>query len=292
MQDRYFAVFTPKNKDNSLLSQKIRAITNHDATCYSPPLSERHRDIVSIISDESEFKGQLCISHVFLWYQGFNKLNSYENRLDNLVTEFNMSSIHFADLFGRRSRELAPDQRSKFLIKYAKIVSEIPMFCSSFSISKTKVIEESDNLLDNLDDLYFVIRWSNLERVLGILRPYSIIHIFTEQGNNFTEKHGQDLIQRLHAGIQSSEGIKRFEHSVCLNPFVFTKKALLYSSLSDLVAYVSNKVQQKIDHGVPPKKITRQYGELFSLIKSVFQGYGNLSSRELIHMIDEADELV
>jgi hypothetical protein len=291
LNDRYFAVFTPENKDNSALSRKFRAITSHGAEYYYPPLTDKHQDIVSIISDESEFDGHLCVSHVLLWYLSTDKLMAYETRLDSLISKYNMISIHFADLFGKK-KILTPRQRRQFLVDYAKIVSEIPMFCTSFSVSRSEILNEIGDVFQKTDDLYTAIRWSNLERIVPILRPHSAIHIFTEQENNFTDNYGQRLILRLHQYIQGSEVIQRFGHSVCTNPFVFTKKALLYSSVADLVAYASNKIQTKIEIGVPEKKIMFQYKEIISLVKTVFRGYGNLTSRELIHLIDMSDTLI
>jgi hypothetical protein len=165
------------------------------------------------------------------------------------------------------------------------------MFCTSFSTSKSKVLKEVGDIFQKTSDLYIAIRWSNLERITPILLPYSIIHIFTEQENNLTENYGEELRLRLHQWIQGSEVIKNAGHSVCLNPFVFTKRALLFSSLADLVAYGSNKVQTKIEKGIPENKILTQYGDILSLVKAVFTGYGNLTSKELIHLIDVSETL-
>jgi hypothetical protein len=284
------AVLSPENKDDSPLSIKFRLITSHGIEYYHPTLTDKHRDIVSIISDESEFGDHLCVSHILLWYLSTDELMSYETRLDNLIAKYSIPSIHFADLFGRK-KILTPIRRRQFLIDYAAIVSEIPSFCTSFSASKSYVLDKVGDIFQKTDDLYTAIRWSNLERIVPILRPYSVIHIFTEQEDNFTDNYGRNLVLRLHQWIQGSEVIKNSGHSVCINPFVFTKKALLYSSLADLVAYVSNKVQTKIDHGVPEKKIMSQYKEMLSLIKAVFRGYDNLTSQKLVHLIDMSDTL-
>jgi hypothetical protein len=281
----------PENKDDSPLSMKFRAITSHGIEYYHPPLTSEHQDIVSIISDESEFNGRLCVSHILLWYLSTNKLATYETKLDNLIALYGIPSIHFTELFGQK-RILAPIQRRQFLIDYAKIVSEIPLFCTSFSVSRSEVLHEVGDIFQKTDDLYTAIRWSNLERIVPILRHHSVIHIFTEQENNLTDKYGQNLILRLHQWIQGSEVVKNSGHSVCTNPFVFSKKALLYSSLADLVAYASNKVQAKIASGIPEKKILSEYKELFSLIKTIFKGYDNLTSQELVRLIDMSGKLV
>jgi len=217
-------------------------------------------------------------------------LMAYEKRLEKLVADYGISSIHFSDLFGRKQL-LEPMRRKQFLVDYAKIVSEIPLFCTSFSTPRRKVLSKVGDIFQSLDDLYTTLRWSNLERIVPILRPYSVIHVFTEQENNFTNAYGDRLILRLHQWVQGSEALKRSGHSVCINPFVFTKEALLYSSLADLVAYVSNKVQSKIDHGVPEKKIMSQYQDMLSLIKAVFRGYNNLSSQKLVDLIDRSSLL-
>jgi hypothetical protein len=224
-------------------------------------------------------------------YLSTDKLAAYETRLDNLIAHYRISSIHFTELFGKK-RILAPLQRRQFLIDYAKIVSEIPLYCTSFSIPRDKVLQDVGDIFQKTEELYTAIRWSNLERIVPILRPHSVIHIFTEQENNLTDKYGQNLILRLHQWIQGSDVVKNSGHAVCINPFVFSKRALLYSSLADLVAYASNKVQAKIESRIPEKKILLQYNELLSLIKTVFRGYGNLTSRELIRLIDMSETLV
>ena len=60
----------------------------------------------------------------------------------------------------------------------------------------------------------------------------------------------------------------------------------MYSSLSDLIAYATNKIQHKIDVGVPEKKILNEYAELIKLVRKVFYNYSGLSSKELFNMVN------
>jgi len=282
-----------KINGNSELAIKLRSITKYSPNYYNKPVIKEGGNIVEIISDEAEFKEHYCVSLIITPFLEKKFKQSIEEKLENLISVYGLDDIHFTDIFNRKSK--IRDKRNEFLQKYAEIISGIKnMCCLSISKNKIELLNEMDTEEITDEELFHTLFWNLFERVIIPFRDHSIFHIWFEQEYSLSIKSmnriAKRLIGKLNSGIDHINNKYPEKYiSILKYPLFFSKKALLYSSLSDLVAYVSNKIQHKIDSGIPIKKIQKEYSILLKLVKNIFINYSGLSSKDIINLIDNTN---
>lgn len=277
-----------KYKDKSPLSIKLSNITGYYVNDYIKPVIQVGGDIVSIIADESIFKGHFSSGLIILPYLKKEFQNKLETELEELVKKYKISYIHFKSIFGRE--RILNNNTNSFLKEYSAIVSKVPMTCLSISKSKDALLTEMEAVTMSNEDIFFSLFWNNFERAIPAFQNHSILHIWIEQEYSLeptTYKNvAEKLFKKLYSGIDSLYSrIPDKYMSICKHPHFFTKKALYYSSLSDFLAYSSNKLQNKIDAGISDSKIMKEYKVVLQLFKSIFINYSGLSSSKLIELI-------
>jgi hypothetical protein len=269
----------------SELSKQLHSLTGYYAEDYNRPVRLLSNNIFDIISDESFFKGHYCVSLVIMQRLPVPVRNDIEYELNCLENEYELDNIHFTDILGKGN--VLGNKKEEFLEKYTQIVNKINLSCLSISESRDKITRRYgiSDLSD--DDIYFNLFRENFKRLIPGSKNDYIINVWKEQDNNFGDKHTVSSHHRLWTGIDYI--LKAFPDkyiSICKYPMFFMKRSLLMSSLADLVAYVSNKVQNKIDNRIPLKKIRDEYYLFLKLIKDVFNNFSGLTSKELIEIID------
>lgn len=278
-----------KSKDISPLSVKLHSNTGWYSNDYIKPVIKEGGHLFNIISDESIFKNHYSVSLIMMPFLENNFLQTTEAKLSDLVKQYSIKTIHFTDIFG--SKKILQNKRNDFLKRYEEIVKTIPMSCLSISKNKDKLLLEMGMHDASDEELFFSLFWNSFERIIAVLDNHNIFHIYVEQEYDLNPNKYRDialkLFEKLYSGINQLYGKYPEKYiSICKHPHFFSKQALLYSSLSDLVAYVANKIQYKIDVGVLGKKIMGEYAELLKLVRNVFKNYSGLPSRKLINMVN------
>ena len=124
--------------------------------------------------------------------------------------------------------------------------------------------------------------WNCINSIANALGENSIYHLCNEQAHslspNSLESVGKNLFDHLHSGISQMNPKKYF--SICKHPHFFSKEAILYSSLSDISAYTTNKIQQKIEAEIPNSKIMSTNTIPLEVFTSVFNNYAGAPSSE------------
>lgn len=278
-----------KTKDLSPLSTKLHSITGWYSNDYIKPVIKEGGDLLSIISDESKFKDHYSVSLIIMPFLENKFLQTTEQKLMELIKLYSIEAIHFSEIFG--SKKILKDKRNAFLEKYVEIVKTIPMSCLSISKNKDNLLREMGITSASDEGLFFSLFWNSFERVISALSDYNVFHIHFEQEYDLNPKKYRDiglrLFEKLYSGLdQLYDRYPDKYISICKHPHFFSKQALLYSSLSDLIAYAGNKLQYKIDSGIPENKIMGEYLNLLKLIRNVFKNYSGLPSKELITMVN------
>lgn len=261
---------------------KLKEITGFDAHDYIEPVSEGWGDILTLISDESGSENQLSSSLVILPY-GPDIHVPYENSLETLVKKYGLKDIHFSEIFGRK--KILKHQLQDFLEEYVAIVSCLPMSCLSISRKKSQLVEQLGGGKFSNEELFHQLFAENFSRLTTAFPARTIFHIYREKEQNLSPKMIDGEFKKLLSAIHMSNIVSGKPQSVCKHPHLFTKNALLFSSLTDLVAYTTNKIELKINAGIPLKKIDKEYGNLLFLIKSVYTNYSGLASETLKELI-------
>jgi len=268
---------------------KLHSMTGWYSNDYIKPVIKEGGNLLSIISDESKFKDYYSVSLIIMPFLENQLLQSKERKLVDLAALYSIDAIHFTEIFG--SKNILKDKRNEFLEKYVEIVKTIPMSCSSISKNRTKLLQEMGIAGASDEDLFFSLFWNSFEGVVSTFGDYNVFHIHFEQEYDLNPKKYRDigirLFQKLYSGINQLYDRHPEKYvSICKHPHFFSKQALLYSSLSDLIAYIGNKLQYKIDSRIPEKKIMTEYADLLKLVRNVFKNHSRLSSKELITMIN------
>jgi len=272
--NKYFRLLRNKSasQDLSEMSVQLKSMTGYYADDYIPPVTEI-RNIFNIISDESAFKGHSGVSCMLLPYTKNHKIDVYEDALESLCHEFGITKIHFADIFGQG---ILGTRRKNFLNKFIEIVKDKEKWAISFSANRKNFLSGL-SLPDASDrDLYFLLFWNTVERIVEMLPSKCVFHIYFEQDNYLSSNLMKEYIAKLNDGILQCQSLKDKQSSICKHPLFFSKKAFLYSSLSDLAAYSNTFLQQKLDHGIPVHKIKKKHGELIETTRLVFRDFASL----------------
>jgi hypothetical protein len=273
--NKYYRLFIDAGEpqDLSVVSSQFHAVTGCYANEYVPPV-ESLGDIFTVISDESAFKGHSCISVVLMTYEeASRKIKECESRLEALCNEYKIKDIHFTDIIGRKSLGRAVNE---FLHKYVAILGEGEIWASTFSVNKSDFLSglQFENVSDR--ELYFILFWNVMEFIVEQVPPGSIFHLNFEQENNLTVNLATEYIGKLHDGINQCQSLKERRASICRHPYFFSKRALLFSSLSDLAAYSNNVLQQKLDAGIPAHKLLKNHDLLIDVTRRVFKHFSGL----------------
>jgi hypothetical protein len=273
--NKYYRVYidTKESHDISEASVKLHAVTGCYADEYIPKVNS-FGNVFTVISDESAFKGHSCVSLIVMAYEDANQsIKQCEPLLESLCADYKINNIHFTDIIGQNS---LGKMRSEFLHKYASIVGSGNMWAVSFSVNKSDFLSKLPFENVNDSELYFILFWNVMEFIVEKLPDGSIFHLYFEQENNLSIKLATDYIGKLQDGINHCQSLREKSASICRHPFFFSKKALLFSSLSDLAAYSNNVLQQKLDMGVPIGKILKNHNSLIEVVQGVFNNYNSL----------------
>lgn len=284
--NKYYRVYIDAGNSHDLsdTSTKLYSITGYYADEYILPVTTLDR-IYKIISDESAFKGHIGVCAVLMPYDDADhRAEKYETALESLCHEYGVARIHFSEIFGQT---LLGKRRSEFIQKYVGIVGDLGMWAVSFSTSKAEFLNQLPYPDVSDRELYFILYWNVVEHIVESLPTHSIFHLYFEQDNNLSINLATEYIGKLHDGLRQCQSLRDRQSSICKHPLFFSKKALLFSSLSDLAAYSNNILQKKLDQGIPPAKIRKNHGELIETARLVFKNYTSLYQAKL-----GADQLV
>ncbi|MCK5594802.1 hypothetical protein KAI19_01320 [bacterium] len=289
----YRAISHDELPNHSTISQKLHKITGFYANDYTKPVINDTGDLITIISDESNFKNHFNSSLVCLPYSKPSSIQIYEKKLERLVKKYGIKNIHMTDIFGK-NKVLGRNKShiEQFFDEYIEIVQGMNMICLGISINKDELLGQIGESRLSDEEIYFTLFWNNIEHFSKSLKKHSILHIYVEQEYNINRDNSRNVVpklfQKLRGGInqflQNTEQIL----SICKHPHYFSKSALLYSSLSDIVAYTCNKIQYKINAGVPHKKLLKEYRLILRVMKSSFNNVSGVPSKELRHLIESA----
>jgi hypothetical protein len=243
-------------------------------------------EIVDVISDESCLKNYSCISLVFLSIVK-TKQTKIEKLLEDLVKKYKIESIHFVEIFGKK--RILGQNKIAFLDEYATIVSQVPMLAVAFSRDKETLTNELRQEELTQEEIYFNLFWNGFALGLPAFQDHTIFHIHYEADflpEAISDKLANKLINKHETGIIQFIEKQNKYISICKHPHFFIKTALFYSSVSDLIAYATNKISFKICQGIPEKKILDEYVLMLRLIKRIFTNYtGLVEIRDLIEKV-------
>jgi hypothetical protein len=192
-----------------------------------------------------------------------------QSQLRELVDRYNIDYIHFNEIVGRKN--ILSDKKKDFIKEYISIVNGLDLKAFSVCISKDEIQRwlQADTLTQ--EQCYNALTWRMMFNILIYL-----IH-----------KYGNNLIIEMWREIDNTTNEKRILHQVNIQgiikkfPFahisiyrhyiIFKKEHILFSSLSDFIAYLTIGFYPKLKNGIFTKKLIRSYYDLLKIYIRVFK---------------------
>lgn len=269
------------------LAEKLHSITGFYPDDYMYPVIENSGEIVSILVDESEFKKHFAVALVILPIE-YKTPTKIESSLERLIHDYSLDNIHFSEIFGQR---ILGHRRDEFLNEFISIVNPIPMSCIAISQNIEKIKRVAAKSTSSREAIYHCLLWNCVEKIIKVFPEHSVFHIHTEQEHSMNgnlRSIGESYFNKLHSGIKHISTRQDKKFSICKHPHFFSKQALFFSSVSDLAAYGTNKIQNKIDNGVPNRKIVKEHKALLRTLNKTFDNKSGMGSKELVALVSSA----
>lgn len=227
-------------------------------------------DVIYVIIDESNLKEYYSVSGIVVLKSEIDKNNNLQPSLCKLVKKYGIDYIHFTEIFGRNN--LLKENRKNFLNEYADIITNLDMKPFTICMTKKQIEQwiKSDSITD--EQCYIALTWKLMFNI--------IIYCTYKFGNNiiielWRENENVTVNKRLLHKKNCIDIINQFPFaniSIYGDYLLFMKSKILFSSLSDLVAYTTTKFFSKLDKNISSKKILNNKNyELLALFKKVFK---------------------
>lgn len=257
---------SPPPNELSDFEKKVYNKTNHFSTYYINPIKQLS-DVIYILIDESYFNNYYSVGGIVILKSEIDNNTSIKTELYELVESYNIDYIHFTEIFGRTN--ILGKNKHIFLDKFTNIVNKLDIKPFTTCMTKNEICEWLKiNEITN-EQCYIALTWKLIFDIL--------IYCTYTYGNNliieiWRESENITLKKRLLHQQNCTDIIKEFPFaniSFYKDYLIFTKTNILFSSLSDLIAYTTTKIFPKLE--LPPKKLIPANKELLQLFKNVFK---------------------
>lgn len=274
-------------KDATEFDNCIKLFTGHYPDDYIKPIEKESR-IFNILIDESLLNNHYAVSGKIIEKVEIEKNLIVKSELNNLAEKYYVDYFHFNEIFGRK--KIFNNKTCVFMDEFSKIVKPLEMYPFSICQKKESILEY--HKLKNMTDeqVFISLQWQLMFKIFSFMiwkfGPEFIVHMWREQENITTEK--RLLHQHNIIGLLNTFPFARI--SVYRHYEIFMKKEILYSSLADLVAYATTRMETKYDNHIPKAKIIRDNFEIIGLLVQVFKEYKYIDIKNLNNLIDEIND--
>ena len=203
-------------------------------------------EVIYVLIDESKSKKSdyYAISGIVVLKSELDRNQIVNSKLNDLVEKYNIDYIHFTEIFGHSN--VLGDRRKSFIKEYIDIIKglELMPFAVCMNITEIKNWLNLDSVTE--EQCYLALTWKIMFNILIYVIPkYGtniIIEMWRENDNTTDEK------RFLHQ-INISPLIKQFPKahiSIYRHYITFSKTEILFSSLSDFLAYLTIRLYPRI----------------------------------------------
>ncbi|WP_312648080.1 YecA family protein [Aminipila sp.] len=275
--------FISSDKTNpSDFEKKVREKLGYYPDDYIKPIKSLG-EVIYVLIDESNIGDCYSVGGIVVLESEIEKNKDVYGELQNLVEKYQIDTIHFTEIFGHK--KILGDKRREFLKEYADIVNKINLV--PFTVCKRK--DEIENLLNlksiSTEQCYMALTWLMMFNILIYLitqyGPELIIEMWRENDNVTVDK--RILHQQNIAGI-----IEKFPFaniSIYKDYIVFSKRELLFSSLTDFIAYLAVGLYPKINSNYQLKQLANNYYDLIIGFNDIFKDTIGMRSKEFDELI-------
>lgn len=239
-----------------------------------------------ILIDEAKMDNYYAVSGILIEKDNEDKMNNIFKALINLTEKYNIDTIHFNEIFGRKN--ILGDRKRQFIDEYSEILrnNHLKAFSTCMSLDEIIKYVKNDNITD--EQCYMALTWRMMFDVL-IYTTFTygnehIIEMWRESENITTDKR---LLHQINAkGLLGTFPFARV--SIYKEYQMFTKNHLLYSSLSDFIAYITIGIIPKLRNGKSQKILVRDNYDMLLLYSKIFDRNERLNYPELEDLVQLA----
>lgn len=247
-------------------------------------------DVNYVVIDESNIGDYYAVGGFVVLKSEDDKNLEVRSRLTKLVRQYNIDYIHFTEIYGRQ--KVLGDKRKAFIKEYIDIVKGLNFKPFTVCMNENEIKDLIKVTSITKEQCYIVLTWLLMDRVLRFLMPkYDniIIELWRETENITLEK--RELHQENARGIINHYP---FIHISMLRHYiVFSKEEILFSSLSDLIAYMTIGLYPKLQQKVPIKQLANNYYDLLNIFNRIFcdsSGMRNQEFDELLKIVEQREQ--
>lgn len=264
------SIISPDRPNANEFEKVVKEYTGHYPDDYIRPITVK-APIFHILIDESRIDKYYAISGIVISKDELDNMEHINVRLSKMAEDYYVDNFHFTDIFGRT--RVLKDKTNAFIDEYSEVVCQLEMY--PFSVCKSKEYVEEYQKIKGLteEQIYISLQWQLMFKILRFMTwkfgNNFIIHMWREQENITTEKrllHQDNIVGLLNIFPFANVSIYRHYE-------IFMKKELLSSSLSDLVAYFTTRIQSRNATNMSESKLLRDNYDIIKLISKVFKEY-------------------
>lgn len=268
----------------SEFEKAVKEFTGHYPDDYIKPITVKV-PIFHIYIDESKLDYHYAVSGIVISKEELDSKKFINPKLSQMAEDYYVDSFHFTEIFGRI--KVLRERTNDFIEEYSELVNQLEMY--PFSVCKTKEeVEKYQSHKGMTDEQIFIsLQWQLMFKIFKYMiwkfGINFIVHMWREQENITMEKrllHQENIVELLETFPFANISIYRHYE-------IFMKTNILYSSLSDLVAYFTTRVQSRNDDNMPEKKLIRDNYEIIKLVSKVFKEYKFIKVDSLDNYIEE-----
>jgi hypothetical protein len=249
-------------------------------------------EIIYILIDESNIDDYYAVSGIIVLKSEIEKNQNIKCKLNDLVDKYNIDNIHFTDIFGRK--KVLGAKKKAFLKEYVELVKGLDL--KSFSVCMSEA--ELKNYLKvksvTKEQCYIALVWKMMFDILiYLISQYGhnlIIEMWRENENITDEK-------RILHQININDLIKSFPFaniSIYRHYLIFMKEEILFSSLSDFVAYLTIGLNPKMKAKFSAKELVNNFYDLLIIYNEIFDdtfGMKNIELEQLLTIVREREKI-
>lgn len=234
---------------------------------YIKPIREIG-EVFYVLIDESNIEKYYSIGGIVVRKSEINNNLIVKSKLIDLVENYNIDYIHFTDIFRRKN--ILGNKRQEFIKEYIDIVKVLDIKAFSVCMREDEITEFVGEKSLTKEQCYMALTWKLMFNILiYLIWKYGenlIIEMWRESENITTDK-------RLLHQYNISGIIEKFPFaniSIYRHYLIFHKEELLFSSLSDFIAYLTIGLYPKVISGISIKKLVNSYYELLLIYNELY----------------------
>jgi len=279
--------FVGEIKENpTKFEKKIFDKFRHYPDDYIEPIQDikYYDDVIYVLIDESNIGDNYAMSGIVITKSEVEQKVDIQGKLYKLVENFNIDYIHFTEIFGRDN--VLGDRKIDFLNAYANLVSQIDFVPFTVCMTKTEIEQWINESNITQDQCYQALTWKLMFDIISYcIWKYGVNLIF----EMWREVDSLTIDKRILHQKNSVGIIKSFPFahiSIYRHYQNFMKTKILYSSISDFVAYLTCKIYPKIKSNIPERKIIKNNYYLLIMFSKIFNDSTYMRNRKFTSMLE------